>query len=197
MKKIFKKNFFNDKAEGVITPVFIIAAPMFILILGMVVNIGMHINSKIEYNEIAQRAAQASIMKINANGSLGNESIQSFVDTYNSQLSTSNVITSNECNKSMINGVERKLPYFEIKLDVDRKIGNSQNQVWSFSGEGKVPTQYINPSVKYRVLSADVYTQSKNLFSSMGISSCAPHKTSISSTAFGSNRDLSGTGTNN
>ena len=187
----------NDRAEGAIITSFIVAFPFIAIILSLVVDLTMSINSKIEYNEVAQNAARAALVKIDARGSMGNDSVREFAKVWHENLDESTVITSSKCNTAEINGVPRELPYFEVRLEQERKERSASTDAdastvtWKFSGETIPETKPLPGSAKYRVISADVYTASRNVASMLGTDYCSSHRSSVSSIAFGSNRDLS------
>lgn len=190
MNKIWK-SLKSDRADGVLI-MFIIAIPLFVLLLGFAINVNSSIQAKNEYNAMAQTAAQTSIKTINANGSLGNGSVETFISEYRKQYTDGHLPVSDECKTMKVDGVSRTLPYYVVTLETGRGLnGVNSTQSWTVEGTGTVPTKTLTANTKYRVLSAKVYTSSTNIFGVFGLPACQLHASSISAIAFGSQSDLS------
>ena len=188
MNKVWKYSK-NDRADGVLI-MFIIAIPLFVLLLGFAININNSIQAKNEYNSMAQTSAQTSIKTINVNGGLGNGSIESFITEHRKQYMDGQPV-SDQCKTMEIDGVSRTLPYYVVTLETGRGLnGVNSTQSWVVEGTGTVPTKTLT-NTKYSVLSAKVYTASTNIFGVFGLPSCQLHASSVSAIAFGDKSDLS------
>ena len=186
LKKFMSRS--NDKADGTIV-LFLFSVPLFILVLGLAINTNSAIQNKNEYNSMAQTSAETGVKSINTNGSLGQASVNAFVSEHRAQMQFNQAINTEICQKMNVNGTMRNMPYYEIKLDTARG-GGAPSGTWIVEGQGEVPTLSVDPNVKYRVISANVYTSSQNLFGDFGLPPCQLHKSSVSAIAFGTNADL-------
>lgn len=197
MKKFLKK-LKKDSADAVLVTI-IIAMPAIMVAAGFAADMAKSAYVSSSYSSMAQRAAETAISQINASGSLDNNSVKKFVSEFRAQDSgsashtneTLQANTSTVCNTRVINGVKRQLPYIEAHLGTARGTSNVQSDVvWQIENGKAVTNQALNPSIKYRVISADVYTGSPNFILGMFGVPCQYLKSPVSAIAFGDNVDL-------
>lgn len=188
MTKRLLKPFGSDRADGVLS-MFIICIPLFTLLLGFSINVNTSVHAKTEYDTMAQLSAETAIKAVGANGKLGKNSVNKFIGEYMRQYNETKLETkgSGACSTGKVNGVERKLPYMEIRLDGGRGAGVGTTVYTVENGEAvNVP----NLSGDYKTLSATVYANSTNFFGVFGLPSCQLHKSTVSAISYGSKFDL-------
>lgn len=179
--------------------IFVIAIPLIMVFLGFSVDVSKSINAGNAYKAMSQNSAETAVKSVNANGSLNNASVKSFVNEYKNQANPSdshtnetNVYKSKTCDTAVIDGVERKLPYMVIKLGTDRSIddkGVTTGSTWTVENY-QIPEDKQLGSTKYKVISADVYDSSTNFFGIFGLPACQVHQSTVSAISFASNEDL-------
>lgn len=174
------------------------------LVMAFGININQAVNISNEAKSKAQASVETAVKSLNSQGSLGNASVQSFVNEYHIQdhaksgqaknatsgTSDSSATASKQCSTMEIDGVKHQMPYMIVKLGTERgKNKVASNQIWTIEGTtNTVPTKSLN-NVKYKVISATVYSANTNTFSFPGVPACQLHKSEVSAIAFGSNSD--------
>lgn len=198
MLKKFLAKLKKDSADAVLVTV-IISMPAIMIGVGFAADMSKSAYVSSSYASMAQRSAETAISTINANGSLGNVSVQKFVSEFRAQSGGSTFHTdetlgaesSSTCNTRNIDGIDRKLPYMEVRLGTDRGAGDvGATTKWTIAADENVVAKGLNPATKYRVLSADVYTGSPNFILGMFGVPCQYLKSPVSAIAFGDNSDL-------
>jgi hypothetical protein len=196
LKKFFTK-LRNDRADSVLVTV-ILTMPALMLGAGFAADMSKSAYVSTSYSSMAQRSVETAVTSINAKGSLDNNSVRKFVSEFQNQSNgstshTNETLTSGPtgCSTRVINGVTRQLPYMEITLGTAR--GNSSigdTTAWKIPDGTSVTNQVLDPKVKYKVISADVYTGSPNFILGMFGVPCQYLKSSVSAISFGDNTDL-------
>ena len=227
MKKILNLlKRYREKADhgDAVLVTTLISIPLLCVCFAFATGISMATWQKTSYLSSAQAAATASLQTTQGNGYLGKSTMDVFVREYLSQTgrnqglklddgtaaagqgsAANENITSNSCSVAMINGVERKLPYIEVQLDINRSSGESNISTYPYWSEG-VNGVLNNPdgghgtvvaSQQYRVINAKVWEASKNI-TWFGVTaqvdrdmSCQPYSVDVSAILFGNNEDLS------
>lgn len=196
MKKLFKK-LKMDSADSILTP-FVIALPLLLMIFGFGFDVSKNIWAKNSYTSSAQASVQAAVKTINARGSLSNDSVRKVVSEFKIQNGYSASHTREAaafetaaCSTAEIDGVKRKLPYYEIKLETARgNNGMAISDTWKIEANNSVPNKTLPANAKYRVVSADIYTSTQNSWMGVFGVPCQVFKSSVSAIAFGNNQDL-------
>lgn len=198
MLKKFIAKLKKDSADAVLVTV-IISMPAIMIAVGFAADMSKSAYVSSSYSSMAQRSAETAISTINANGSLGNVSVQKFVSEFRAQSSGSTFHTdetlaaesADSCNTRTIDGIERKLPYMEVRLGTNRGAGDvGATAKWTIAADESVVGKALDPKIKYRVISADVYTGSPNFILGMFGVPCQYLKSPVSAIAFGDNSDL-------
>lgn len=185
----------KDSGNSVLVT-FILATPLIAMICGLAIDFALSGYLSNLYNNKAQSAVQSSIREIDARGALGEESVKKLVKEFEAQTSggIKNAQTSENagyeseiCQTAKINGIERNLPYYEVKLSTARgETGVKSAKIKVI--DNVVPDLKINR--KYQAISADIYTSHQNIMFGMFGMPCQVHKTSVGAIAFGSDSDL-------
>jgi hypothetical protein len=186
-----------DKADAMLVT-GILSVPFLMLIFGVAIDITKNTHLDDTYHSMAQTSIEAGVKEIDSRGSLNKAAVTKFVNEYKvqskpseSHTSETNVYESKLCSTAEINGVKRTLPYYEVTLQTARgNADSSKTSKWIIEGDKAVPNITINSALKYRVISADVYTSSENIMLGKFGIPCQVYKSSVSAIAFGSNSDL-------
>lgn len=195
LKKILKK-LKKDSADAVLVTV-IMSMPAIMVAVGFAADMSKSSYVKASYVEMTQKSAETAVASINARGSLDNSSVRAFVNEFKT-LSAGSASHTNEtlapsggpCTKNVIDGVERDLPYMEVRLGTARGAGDvGSTAVWKIEDGTSVIDKPLGSS-KYKVITADVYTGSPNFILGMFGTPCQYLKSSVSAISFGSNEDL-------
>lgn len=199
----FLKRFRSDRADGVLV-LFLVAIPMFALILSFVVFVAESARSEQHLKNLSQDAALVAIKTVDARGSLTDASVQAFVNEMNRLVNEKSGMDWSGCEVATVKGpsdvlgntheVQREMPYMEVSLDIRRgALTGTKKGVWVAEGTNPVDFQSsgtMNPRNVYRGLEATVWVPSKSPFSLLGMGSgCHVHKIEISAIVFGSNED--------
>lgn len=198
MLKKFLTKLKKDSADAVLVTV-IITMPLIMIAVGFAADMSKSAYVSSTYSSMSQRSVETAISSINAKGSLDNSSVRKFVSEFREQSKGSAFHTDETlgasgptaCSVQKINGVDRKLPYMEVTLGTAR--GNSTvgtTTSWKIPDGAGVTDQILDPKVKYKVISADVYTGSPNFILGMFGVPCQYLKSSVSAISFGDNSDL-------
>lgn len=190
----------DDKADTLV--MFVMALPLIMILMGFSININQSINTGIEYKAIAQTSVETAVKKVNSQGSLTNDSVQTFLNEYRIQsgdstiasgaTSESKAFSSDVCSTAEVEGVERQMPYIIVTLGTERGVSKAQTKdSWVMEGrtDNKVEEHPLGNN-KYKVISATVYDTSTSLWGAVGLSDCQLHKSEVSAISFGSNTDL-------
>lgn len=193
IRKIFKARLKSDRGDGTLI-MFIVSVPLFVILLGFCINTNNSVTAKTEFDTMAQTSAETSIKTLKADGTLGQKSVEKFIDEYRSQFKNSHgIVSSEQCSTAEVDGKKVKLPYYKVVLDSGRGKGvKHASSTWVVEGNGSVDdkTSALRGK-KFKTLTAEVYTATPNIFSSFGVPSCQVHKSSVSAIAFGSRKDVS------
>lgn len=187
----------SEKGDAVLVTA-ILSTPLFMIAFGLAADTAKNIYVSSSYSSAAQAAVETAVKDINARGSLTNDSVRSLVKEFKVQNADSiyhtkeaNAFESELCSTAEINGVNRKLPYYEVTLGTARTGSSAgHTSVWKVDGSGKVTDKILSKNTKYRVISADVYTSSQNIILGTFGQPCQLIKSSVSAIAFGDNVDL-------
>lgn len=199
MYEKLRKNSKSDKADTLV--IFFLTLPFLMILIGISVNSSSSINSATEFKSIAQNAVEVAVKEVNAQGSLGSSAVEAFRTEYRIQSGDSaipNLATTDTrvqrasvCETAVIDGVERQLPYIQVRLETARGAGALQSSSWILEGRSNPPIDNRNlGSVKYPVISATAYTSSANVWNFPGIPECQLHKAEVSAITFGNNSDI-------
>lgn len=176
----------------------VICAPIIALMFGLAADTAKNVYTSNYYHTVAQASAETAVKEINAKGHLDyTDAIPAFINEFKKQTTASESHTgeantyTGRCSTAEIDGVERKLPYYEIKLSTGRGVNNTSN-TRTFKFEDGQPFMFslIGYMGKFRVIDADVYTSTGNVALSMFGQPCQIFKSSVSAIAFGDNVDL-------
>lgn len=186
----------SDRGDGVLVTT-LIAIPLLLLVMGFSIDLNRSVNVGIAYNSMAQASVETGVKSLDARGSMGNRAVEAFVREYrvqsgngaNGGTAETQAYNSAACATAKVEGVERRMPYIVVTLGTERGSGKQVTSTWTVEGNDAVPTKALGNGV-YRVISADVYNSSTNLFGMLGLAPCQVHKSSVSAIAFGSNSDL-------
>lgn len=197
MLKKFVTRLKKDSANAVLVTV-IIFMPLLMIAVGFAADMSKSSYVKNSYVTMSQKSADTAVSAINGRGSLDNAAVQKFVSEFKAQSGGSDFHTnetlsyssSDTCSTKVINNVERDLPYIEVKLETARGEGSISTEAYGIERGAAVPTKNLNPNVKFKVISADVYTASPNFMLGMFGTPCQYLKSSVSAISFGSNEDL-------
>lgn len=199
MLKKFLAKLKKDSADAVLITV-ILSMPAIMIGVGFAADMSKSAYVSSSYSSMAQRSAETAISTINARGSLDNNSVRKFVSEFRAQSAGSTFHTdetlsaesSAPCSTRKINGIDRKLPYMEIRLDTNRGAGESSASTYRYTVEAdeSVVNKALSSTVKYKVISASVYTGSPNFILGMFGVPCQYLESPVSAIAFGSNEDL-------
>lgn len=227
MKKILNLiKSLRDKADhgDAVLVTTIISIPLLCVCFAFATGISMATWQETSYNSAAQAAATASLQKVKSDGYLGEQTMQGFVSEYLSQTGRApslklkddsnavgqgsgagetGVFQSDSCKTAKVNGVERKLPFIEVELDINRTLDESTIATYPYWSEGgsalKNPDNgfgKIIPGQQYRVINAKVWEASKNV-TWFGVSAetpqdmtCQGYSVNVSAILFGNNEDL-------
>lgn len=221
LKKIRRE---ADRGDAVLVTT-LISIPLLCLCFAFATGISMATWQKTSYISAAQAAATASLQSTESNGYLGRVTMERFVNEYLSQTGRSTALAlegggtaagqgsaagetetfnSEECSTAIIDGVERKLPYIEVQLDITRSSGETSISTYPYWSEG-VNGVLQNPrgghgtavdGQQYRVINAKVWEASKNV-TWFGVTAdtprdmtCQPYNVDVSGILFGNNEDL-------
>lgn len=194
-KKYFRK-MKKDSGDTVLTGA-IIMLPVIAMVFGLAVDTTKSIYASNVYTSKAQASVETAVKSINSRGSLHKGSVERFVDEYEIQSSSSESHTNemasfeNErCATAEVNGIERDLPYYEVKLGTVRGEKDAYRTATAKVENGTIISSNIKPNEKYRVIDADVYTSQPNIALGMFGMPCQVFKSSVSAIAFGDNEDL-------
>jgi hypothetical protein len=198
MLKKFLTKFKTDSADAVLVTV-ILAMPGIMIAAGFAADMSKSAYVSSTYSSMAQRSSETAVSTINARGSLDNDSVRKFVSEFRTQAKVSKyhtdetlqAETSSVCSTRNIRGVERKLPYIEVRLGTARGANDEgTTTIWNVPADKEVVDKVLNPKIKYKVISADVYTGSPNFILGMFGQPCQYLKSPVSAISFGDNADL-------
>lgn len=198
MLKKFLAKLKKDSADAVLVTV-IISMPAIMIGVGFAADMSKSAYVSSSYSSMAQRSAETAISTINARGSLDNSSVRKFVSEFRAQAGGSTYHTdetlsassSAPCSTRKINGVDRKLPYMEIRLGTERGAGDvGTTNRYTIEADENVVDKVLSPSVKYKVITGNVYTGSPNFILGMFGVPCQYLESPVSAIAFGNNGDL-------
>lgn len=184
------RRFKSDSGDGVL--VFIIfLIPVLVLLLGFGIDVTNNVHNKNELNAIAQSAVESGVRAIDVKGNLNNLSGEQFLSTYRKQLADATITTNPTCNKMEVDGVMRNLPFYKLSIEGKRqKDGSSGKLTWVSGSSAAV--RFVGNSEGYdpKVLSAEVYVGTANVFGIVGLPQCQLHKSTVSAIVFGSQGDI-------
>lgn len=188
----------KDRADAVLTLV-VLSMPLLILVFAFAVNLNASVTIKGEYANISQASAQNSVREIMANGSLGTQTVKTYLHGVFSEIKQKQengvLPTSSICSTVKVNGVIHKSPYVVVRLSETRKQGHGQ-VVWSGSFDVETAKNFIDNSInilpksKAHVIDAELYVASPSTVTFGGLHPCSYYHSNTSAIAFGTNKDL-------
>lgn len=198
MLKELRAKLKKDSANAVLVTV-VMAMPLIMIAVGFAADMSKSAYVSSSYSSMAQRSAETAVKSINSRGSLDNNSVRKFVSEFEAQDGDSTFHTNetlqasklSTCSTRVIDGVNRKLPYYEITLGTARGVGAvGATSVWKIGSGATIPNKVLDPAAKYKVISATVYTGSPNFILGMFGTPCQFLKSPVSAISFGDQADL-------
>lgn len=185
----------------------VICAPIIALMFGLAADTSKNVYTSNYYNTVAQASVETAVKTIDPKGNLSHtKAIPAFINEFNKQIKGTSVDPNNpdakhtvegngyvgKCTTAEIDGVERKLPYYEITLSSGRGQKNQvTTKTWKIeNGDDMFFTLPGYAGGTFRVIDADVYTSTGNVALSMFGQPCQLFKSQVSAIAFGDNVDL-------
>lgn len=205
MIKWLRKRLASDRGDAVLVT-GIVSIPLFFICMGMAIDVTSNVVQKQAYASMATSSAESAIRNIKADGGLDQTAIDAFVVEYKIQRDSKADLRSDPgagssetsgrrgtCTTAEINGVERTLPYMEVRLDTQRNQGTSglATSPYIMEGNEEIAKPSIPSNRTYRVIEATVYEANNNMIMGMfGGNVCQVHENKVSAVAFGNQRDL-------
>lgn len=184
----------SDKGDGVLVGALILTI-VFFLVLAVMFDSVKNGAVRSDLTSMAQQSTDASIRTANSQGRLDWRAAEVAVNEYSLQregldgsTSESRTFASKQCSTGMVNGVERELPYYELRLDTSRGSGASggASKVLAFSGAmpSSQDRPQLDPGADYSVLQMTVYDSTSNLLLNSFGKGCQMFEISTSATTF-------------
>lgn len=202
MLKSLLKKFRRDSADTVLIT-SVICAPIIAMMFGIAADTSKNVYTSNYYNTVAQASVETAVKTIDPKGNLSHtKAIPALVREFENQVKgtsadpAKHTVEGNgyvgKCTTAEIDGVERKLPYYEITLSSGRGQNNqATTKTWKFeTGDDMFFTLPGYVGGTFRVIDADIYTSTGNIALSMFGQPCQVFKSQVSAIAFGDNADL-------
>lgn len=189
-----KKTFFNERGSGTLV-VALWSIVLLLFLLSFAFDLTKNHNMKNIQNSIAQASAEAGVRKIDKTGSLDNKSIEEAIRVYKLERNknTSEFLaysqTNTQCSTINVNGVKRKVPYFEFYLTTDRGSESNKALVQVHNNDtASVLTK--NTGQHYKVINMKVYDSVNNFALGFIGLPCQEIISTVKATAFASQEDI-------